>query len=82
MLRRIVQKVILGVLLLWLAIFSVDFVTVSCFDHAPICCVKDDDRNHFRGLGYSYDAYPHPISGGFEYCLYVFGISTKSTFTN
>ena len=80
--RKRVLKIILGVLLLWIAIFTVDWVTVSCFDHSPIFCVKGGDGSRFRGLGYSYDAYPHPISGEFEYCLYVFGISTKSTFTN
>ena len=80
--RRKALKIILGVLLLWFAIFTVDWVTVSRFDRAPIFCVKDDDWNHFSGVGYSYDAYPHPISGEFQYCLYVFGVATKSTFTN
>lgn len=80
--RKRVLKIILGVLLLWIAIFSVDWVTVSCFDHSPIFCVKDGESGHFTGLGYSYDAYPHPISGEFQYCLYVFGVSTISTFTD
>ena len=80
--RKRVLKIILGVLLLWIAIFSVDWVTVACFDRAPIFCVKDGESGHFTGLGYSYDAYPHPISGEFQYCLYVFGVSTISTFTD
>jgi len=81
-LRRKALKTILIVLLLWLSIFFVDWFTVSCFDHAPIFCVKDDEWNHYTGVGYSYDAYHHPINGRFEYCLYVFGIDIKSTFTN
>ncbi len=82
MLKRKTLKIILGVLLLWGGIFTVDWVTVACFDRAPIFCVKDSESGHFSGLGYSYNAYPHPISGEFEYCLYVFGDSTISTFTD
>ena len=80
--RRKALKIILGVSLLWSAIFTADWVTVSCFDHSPVFCVKDGESSHFSGLGYSYDAYPHPISGEFQYCLYVFGVATKSTFIN
>ena len=79
--RRKVLKIILGIFLLWLAIFTVDWFSVSCFDHSPIFCVENG-RGHYSGLGYSYDAYSHPISGEFEYCFYVFGGSMKSTFTN
>jgi len=81
LLKRKALKIILGVLLLWIGIFSVDWVTVSCFDHSPIFCVKND-VGHFSGLGYSYDAYTHPISGEFQYCLYLFGVSAISTFTD
>jgi len=79
---RKVSKIILIVMLLWVSIFAVDWFTVSCLGYPPIFCVKDDDRDHFSGVGYSYDAYHHPISGKFEYCLYVFDFVAASTFTN
>ena len=80
--RRKALKIIPGVLLLWIAVFTADWVAVSCFDRAPIFCVRNDDGGHYSGVGYSYDMYPHPISGEYQYCLYVFGVSTISTFTD
>ena len=75
-------KILLIVLLLWIGIFTADLITVVGFDHSPIFCIESKDKSHFTGLGYSYDAYKHPISGDFEYCLYIFSLKIKSTFTN
>ncbi|MDE6004815.1 MAG: hypothetical protein K2G88_05455 [Oscillospiraceae bacterium] len=82
MARKKAIKIVIIMLLLWIGIFVIDWFTIACLEHSPIFCIKNKDKTHFSGLGYSYDAYPHPISGEFEYCLYVFGFETKSTFTN
>lgn len=76
-----VIKIAVIVLLLWIVIFTVDFITVACFNYSPIFCIKNEET-HFSGLGYSYVAYPHPISGEYQFCLYIFGFETVSTFTN
>ncbi len=80
--RSRIIKVLLVVLVLWIGFFSVDLITVTRFDHNPIFCIKKPEKSHFTGLGYSYDAYLHPITGEFEYCLYIFGQTAKSTFTD
>ena len=83
MARKKVIKILIIMLILWLGVFVVDWFTVAFLGHTPIFCIKSkDDETHFSGLGYAYDAYPHPISGKFEYCQYVFGFVTRSTFTN
>lgn len=82
MLEKKAVKIIAVVLLVWITIFIVDWFTVACFDHSPIFCIENKDDSHYTGLGYSYDAYPHPINGDYEYCLYIFRFETISTFTN
>lgn len=82
MARKRIFKIMAVVLLLWLVIFVSDWIAVNNFDHPPIFCIKHTNETYYYGLGYSYDAYPHPVSEEFEYCLYIFGNVVKSTFTN
>ena len=81
MTKKVIRIAVI-VLLIWIAIFVVDFITVACFDHSPIFCIKNEKKAHYNGLGYSYDAYANPINGEYQYCLYIFGFETISTFTN
>lgn len=81
MAKKVIRIVII-VLIIWIVIFAVDFITVTCFDRSPIFCIRNDDNGRYSGLGYSYDAYAHPINGEYQYCLYIFGCETISTFTN
>ncbi|MDE7194542.1 MAG: hypothetical protein K2O14_11315 [Oscillospiraceae bacterium] len=46
----------------------------------PIFCINNN--GHYQGLGYSYDMYPHPITGEVEYSFYLFGCQVESNFTN
>ncbi len=82
MARKRILKIVLAILLLWIAIFAVDLLAVASFDHEPVFCVESKNESHYTGLGYSYDAYSHPTGGQFEYSLSVFGIEVISTFTN
>ncbi|MBP1548219.1 MAG: hypothetical protein J6A37_16670 [Oscillospiraceae bacterium] len=82
MTRKRIFKIVAIVVLLWFAIFVIDWITVNSFDYPPVFCIKDTNETHYNGLGYSYDAYPHPVNGEFEYCLYIFGNEVISTFTN
>lgn len=80
--RKKAFKIVLLILLLWITLFTVDWLTVVFFDHSPIFCIENTDESQYTGLGYSYVVYPHPINGEFEYCLSIFGLEVNSTFTN
>lgn len=82
MTRRKIPGIILLIILLWITVFAVDWLTVTSFAHPPIFCVRDTENSHYTGLGYSYDAYTHPVNGEFEYRLVIFGSEAVSTFTN
>lgn len=69
-------------LLLWLGAFALDCFAVSCLHRSPVFCVQYQEKTHFSGLGYSFDAYAHPISGAYAYVIYVFGCELTSTMTN
>lgn len=69
-------------LLLWLGAFALDCFAVSCLHRSPVFCVQHQEETHFSGFGYSFDAYAHPISGAYEYVIYVFGCALTSTMTN
>ncbi len=79
--KRIIKAAGL-ILLLWLGAFALDCFAVSCLHRSPVFCVRHKEESHFSGLGYAFDAYPHPISGAYEYCIYVFGCEVTSTMTN
>lgn len=81
MMKKVI-KIAVIVLLLWIVIFAADFMTVACFGCSPIFCIRNDENKRYSGLGYSYVAYAHPITGEYQYCLYIFGCETISTFTN
>ena len=75
--------VILIVAVLWLAVFCIDGCAVGIKGRAPIFCMETSKgKGHYVGLGYSYDAYEHPITNEWQYALYVFGKMVKCTFTN
>lgn len=71
---------ILSILLLWFAIWQVDYARVI-LEKTPVFCIKTQD-SHYKGLGYAFDIYPHPITGDPEYAAYVFGEMVGSNFTN
>ncbi len=80
---KIIICVLIAILFLWVSAFIADWVTVDRLNHTPIFCVDTmGDSHHYKGLGYSFDAYTHPITGKLEYCLRVFGIEIVSNFTD
>ncbi len=74
------SAVILIIVLLWVAAFSVDYISAAA-GNKPVFCVRTDETNYI-GLGYSYLMYPHIITGKQEFALYFLGLEVKSTFTN
>lgn len=82
MIRKRIIRIAGLALLLWLGAFALDCFAVSCLHRSPVFCVHHQEETHFSGLGYSFDAYAHPISGAYEYVIYVFGCELTSTMTN
>ena len=82
MIRKRIIRIAGLALLLWLGAFALDCFAVSCLHRSPVFCVQHQEKTHFSGLGYSFDAYAHPISGAYEYVIYVFGCELTSTMTN
>lgn len=82
MIRKRIIRIAGLALLLWLGAFALDCFAVSCLHRSPVFCVQHQEETHFSGLGYSFDAYAHPISGAYEYVIYVFGCEFTSTMTN
>lgn len=82
MIRKRIIRIVGLALLLWLGAFALDCFAVSCLHRSPVFCVQHQEETHFSGLGYSFDAYAHPISGAYEYVIYVFGCELTSTMTN
>lgn len=82
MIRKRIIRIAGLALLLWLGAFALDYFAVSCLHRSPVFCVQHQEGTHFSGLGYSFDAYAHPISGAYEYVIYVFGCALTSTMTN
>ena len=81
--RKRTVIIILILLLIWGGIAAADRVAVDTLGHTPVFCIRSGkEKAHFTGLGYSYDAYVHPVTGKLEYCLYIFGKPVRSTFTN
>lgn len=81
--KKVIFIVIGIIVLVWVGAFVTDNLMVRSFERKPIFCIAmDESKSHFVGAGYSFDAYPHPITGKFEYQMSILGISTKSTFTN
>lgn len=75
--------VIIIIAALWLAAFCIDGYAVGVKGRAPVFCVETSKgKGHYVGLGYSYDAYGHPITNEYQYALYVLGKKVKCTFTN
>lgn len=82
MIRKRIIRIAGLALLLWLGAFALDCFAVSYLHRSPVFCVQHQEETHFSGLGYSFDAYSHPISGAYEYVIYVFGCALTSTMTN
>ena len=82
MIRKRIIRIAGLALLLWLGAFALDCFAVSCLHRSPVFCVQHQEETHFSGLGYSFDAYAHPISGAYEYVIYVCGCERTSTMTN
>ena len=80
--RKTLRRIVPAVMLLWLAVFFMDWIAVAWFERPPFFCIPNREETHYTGLGYAYDAYLHPVSGRFEYCQYVFGFDTVCTMTN
>ncbi|MDO5558943.1 MAG: hypothetical protein Q4F95_05035 [Oscillospiraceae bacterium] len=75
-----ITVIILIVILLWLVMFIVDYLRVVS-EKAPVFCVQTKD-GCYTGAGYSYEMYPHIITGKKEYSLSFFGRIIKSNYTN
>lgn len=76
---KIAAAVAATAVFLWAAVIFVDYGRAVTGEY-PIFCIGND--GHYRGLGYSYDMYPHPVTGKVEYCFYLFGLEMESNFTN
>lgn len=72
--------IVAAVLLLWFAAGFTDYAMAES-GKAPVFCIEQKD-GVYVGLGYSYEMYPHLITGKNEYALYLFGNLIKSNFTN
>lgn len=77
--RKIIIMTVAIVLFLWAAVGLVDYGRAVNGNY-PIFCINNN--GHYQGLGYSYDMYPHPITGKVEYSFYLFGCQMESNFTN
>ena len=62
---RILVFILLFFIAAWFTFFIVDTKRVSD-EKEPLFCIETSE-NHFTGLGYSFDIYPHPITGKSEY---------------
>ena len=68
---------------IWLALFCTDIYAVVIKGRLPIFCVETcKGKDHYVGLGYSYDIYGNSVGNEYQYALYVFGKMVKCTFTN
>ena len=67
-------------LVFWVMFAGLDFCFVAKFDTEPLFCSKNEA--HFTGMGYSFDRYPNPVTGKYEYAFYLFGHLVTSTFTD
>lgn len=76
---KVAATIAATIVFLWAVIIFVDYGRVVKGDY-PVFCINND--GYYQGLGYSYDIYPHPITGKVEYCFYLFGQEIESTFTN
>ena len=77
--KRLIIAVVI-VITIWLSLFIADFIRVAGFEKNPLFAFSEE--SHFTGAGYSYDIYRHPVTGRYEYALYLFGIPVTSNFTN
>lgn len=75
--------IVILILAVWLTAFCADAYAVGIKGRAPLFCVETKKGScHYVGLGYSYDAYGHPLTKEYQYALYLFGKMVKCTFTN
>lgn len=66
-----------------MALFCTDMYAVAIKERTPVFCVETrKGKDHYLGLGYSYDVYSNPVEDEYQYALYVFGKMVKCTFTN
>ncbi len=72
--------IFLALIMLWAALLITDYGEVV-MENEPVFCVTDDGVL-YRGAGYSFEVYPHLVTGKREYCFYLFGCPVESTFTN
>ncbi|MCR5330819.1 MAG: hypothetical protein K6E62_06485 [Lachnospiraceae bacterium] len=79
--KRLIMAVAI-VLIIWFSLFITDFIRVAGMEKNPLFAFTFSDESHYTGAGYSYDIYRHPITGRYEYALYLFGIPVTSNFTN
>lgn len=71
--------IVSAVVFLWALIVFADYGRVVT-GNKPFFCISSG--GFYRGLGYCYEIYPHPVTGKDEHCFYLFGREIESAFTN
>ena len=73
-------KCCIFVVLFWCCIWGLDYMRVLG-ENEPIFCVEMD-KNHYVGVGYSFETYKHPVTEKVEFVAYILGIMVDNNFTN
>ena len=77
---KFIRRIIFAIAFVWVTAFIADNACVMS-SKPPIFCARTEN-NHYVGAGYSFDIYPHPITGEIQQAGYLFRITMYSTFTN
>lgn len=68
------------VVLLWCFIWGCDYMRVLD-EKIPIFCMEVE-KNHYIGIGYSFETYEHPVTEKVEFAAYILGRMVDNDFTN
>ena len=77
---KFIRRIVFAIAFVWVAVFIADNACVMS-SKPPIFCAETENY-HYVGAGYSFDIYPHPITGEIQQAGYLFRITMYSTFTN
>lgn len=78
--RRKIIKCCIFVVLFWCLMWVFDYIRVSG-EKVPIFCIEID-KNHYIGVGYSFETYEHPVTEKVEFAAYIVGIMVDNNFTD
>ncbi len=78
--KRKFIKCSIYVVLFWCFMWGFDYMRVLG-EKVPIFCIEMD-KNHYIGVGYSFETYTHPVTEKVEFAAYILGILVDNNFTN